>query len=196
MEEKDHKTRYTRLDSSHFSGEENKTDEKKSVANSMDLIYIKIQSFVWVLISIILLIFTDFLPHLVNEDGSSVSLFFTVFFFTVSIILLLYSVVYIPYILKISLPCSVYSPNIIPFSCFGWIGFFISLSVYYWTFYGFLSPFLILFILMGLLNLSHFIPSSSFFSSSSSASPSPIPSTGSTASASFPTSAPFSSSST
>lgn len=166
MEEKDQKTSYVRLDSSNFSDSSGSpTEEKKSVANSMDVVYVKAQALVWVILSLLFVCFTDFFEHLTDSDGSKTCLFFMSFFLTINCILFLYATVYLPYVLKVKLPCSIYSPRLIPLACISWVFFFLSISTYYFEFYGFLAPFLILFLLFGLLNTTHFIPSLGFLQS-------------------------------
>jgi hypothetical protein len=114
---------------------------------------------VWVIASIVLLYFTDFFNKILYDQKiSRLPLNIAIILMCANMIIMLYLTLWLPLVLKITIPWDIYCPNLIPASTILGVLSFIFLVLAFWPIWGFLSPLFITFLFVGLLFSTHFIP--------------------------------------
>lgn len=76
--------------------------------------------------------------------------------------IIIYATLWLPLVLKVTVPIDIYSPKIIPISTAIGVLCVIFLMVAFWPIWGLLTPFLVMFLLFGFLFSAHFIPCPTF----------------------------------
>ena len=71
---------------------------------------------------------------------------------------ILYLTLWLPLVLKITIPWEIYCPHLIPISTALGVLSVLLLTIAFWPIFGLLSPLIIVILLMGFLFSSHFIP--------------------------------------
>jgi len=69
-----------------------------------------------------------------------------------------YLILWLKYAKRIEVEWEEYSPRAIPIATASAVGSLISVVVAFWPIWGFLTPVIVFFLFLGLLNLAHFVP--------------------------------------
>ena len=146
--------RYGRLPQS-----ENNDNKKNSFNSSKEKITEKIHAGFWVVISILILYYTDLIHQITSDKRiERFSLTIAITSLSINLVLVLYSTIWLPYMMKTKVPIEIYAPKLVPISALLAIITIIMFMYALWPIYGLLTPLLILILTLGLLLSCHFIP--------------------------------------
>ena len=150
---------YTQVPTSSDQLEVDAEQAKKNRNKKLDQISSKVHALIWVAIAIALVIRLDVWNVVLNDPRvNRVALNLSVFSFAANVTICLYLTFWLPFVKKNNLPWEVFCPRMIPtatalgLTCMG------SSIIAMWSVWGFLSPVIIFFLLLGLMMSSHFIP--------------------------------------
>jgi len=119
----------------------------------------KLQAIVWVLAAIGIVWGTDLYNVVTNStEINRWSLNLAVMLLFANIGIMLYLTIYIPMILKITIPWDIYCPNMIPLSTALSVAIYLLSMITFWPIWGMLCPLYITVMLVGLIFSAHFIP--------------------------------------
>ena len=156
--------RYKRVSQSDPEEEES----KKIRAERVEKIIAKLHAVFWVAAAIAIIILTD-LFNLIHSDKINrfdnlfisiiqIYLYYirwsfnlTIILFTTNFGIFLYLTIWLPLVLKITIPWDIYCPNMIPISTFLSVLCYVSTIISFWPIWGLLSPLYITVLLFGLV---------------------------------------------
>lgn len=72
--------------------------------------------------------------------------------------IMMYLVVWLPYVEKVSIPYEIYCPNMIPMATAFGVSSYLLFIISFWPVWGLLSPLIITIELFGLIFVVHFVP--------------------------------------
>ena len=132
---------------------------KKKQAERIDRITAKLHAGLWVVLSIVLLVYTNLLNVAYSDARvNRYSLNAAIACFVANMGIVLYLTLYLPLVLKVTAPWEIYCPHLIPIStALGLLVVFLFVVAFY-PIYGMLTPLLIGILLMGFLFSTHFLP--------------------------------------
>ena len=136
------------------------TDEsRKHISELADRISTKLHALFWVISAFGVLYYTNFLKVALEDTRiNRHALNLAIITFLINTIIALYLILYLPYIKKDPSPWEIAAPRAIPTATFvGLVCIIASLSAF-WPVYGFLTPFILASLFMGMIFASHFIP--------------------------------------
>jgi hypothetical protein len=78
--------------------------------------------------------------------------------FLSSMMIMLYLTLWLPLIMRVTIPWEIYCPNMIPASTALGVSSYVLMMIAFWPVWGLLTPLLLTIMLIGFLFSSHFIP--------------------------------------
>ena len=151
--------KYTRVPQSEDGTDENKGHSGGAGKERIERIKEKVHAAFWVGTSIFILYHTDMIGEAVSSQVlNRTSLNLAALCFSFNMCLVFYMVVWLPLVQKVTISIEIYSPSVVPCSAFLSVACIVCLIVAYWPIYGLLTPLIVLFLVLGLLFSTHFIP--------------------------------------
>ena len=134
-------------------------EEKKERAKKLEVISSKMHALFWVILSIMLIVYLDIWKVIMNDTRiNRIALNLAVFTFAANIVICLYLTFWLPFVKKVTLPWEIYCPRMIPTATALGLLCMASSIIAMWPVWGFLSPFIIFFLCLGIMMSTHFIP--------------------------------------
>jgi len=150
---------YTQVPTSSDQAEVDAEQAKKNRNKKIDQISSKVHALFWVATAIALIVYLDIWNVVMNDTRvNRVALNLSVFSFAANVTICLYLTLWLPFVKKNTLPWEIYCPRMIPAATALCLTCLFSSILAMWSVWGFLSPLIIFFLLLGLIMSSHFVP--------------------------------------